>query len=129
MKNAFRLFRRNNKFYYLENNSTGVQKSLGTYDLREAEKLLNDDRQATELNVHLGKTYLAHADPTAAKRTWQNAIDELVPRRSCGSQRRLTKKLDVFAFLKTFRKTTSARLQVRLALPRSLSFCRFLVTW
>ena len=80
MKNAYRLFRRNNKYYYLEDNNTGVQRSLGTDDIREAQKLLNaanDNRQAPDLNLHLGKTYLSHADPTAEKRTWQDAINEL----------------------------------------------------
>jgi hypothetical protein len=64
----------------LEDNSTGVQRSLGTDNIREAQKILNaanDNRQAPDLNLHLGKTYLAHADPAAAKRTWQDAINEL----------------------------------------------------
>lgn len=80
MKNAYRIFKRNKGYYYLQNNETGVQKSLATKDPYEAEKLLNvanDERQAPDLNLSLGKTYLTHADPSATKRVWQNVIDEL----------------------------------------------------
>jgi hypothetical protein len=65
MQSAYRLFRRNNKYYYLEDNTTGTQRSLGTDEMREARKLLiaaNDNRQAPDLNLHLGKTYLTHAE-------------------------------------------------------------------
>jgi len=72
------LFRRNKGVFYLQNNETGIQKSLGTRDPRQAKKLLdaaNDGRQTSDLNLHLGKTYLAHADPTAVTRAWQDVIN------------------------------------------------------
>jgi hypothetical protein len=64
MKNAYRLFRRNKTHYYLENNETGEQKSLGTTDPREAKKLLNaanDAHQMPALNLQLGN---AHGKPS-----------------------------------------------------------------
>ena len=91
MKNAYRLFRRKKEYFYLENKETGSQKSLGTKDPREADKLLNaanDERQGADLNLHLGKTYLAHADPTAAKRVWQNVINEFCSRGKDSSRER-----------------------------------------
>ena len=95
MKNACRLFRRKNGYYYLEDNNTGRQNSLGTDDMLEARKLLaaaNDNRQAADLNLHLGKTYLAHADPTAAKRTWQDAINELCSHGKVTTQQRYARE-------------------------------------
>lgn len=91
MKNAYRLFRRNKEYYYLEDNETGNQKSLGTKDPREAKKLLNaanDARQVPALNLSLGKTYLAHADPAAAKRIWQDVIKEFCVHGKESSQQR-----------------------------------------
>ncbi len=41
MKNAYRIFRRNKRYYYWEDNKSGIQKSLGTDDIREARRLLN----------------------------------------------------------------------------------------
>ena len=95
MKNAYRLFRRGSRNYYLQDNGTGIQKSLGTDDIREARKLFNaanDGRQAPDLNLHLGKTYLAHADPTAATRTWQDAINELSSRGKEATQNRYARE-------------------------------------
>lgn len=70
-------------YYYLENCETGVQESLRTKDKREAAKLLtaaNDKRQAADLNLGLAKTYLNHADPTAASRLWDMVIKDFCTR-------------------------------------------------
>jgi len=80
MKNAYRFFKGKSGYFYIQENSTGRQKSLKTTDRREAEKLLNaanEARQSPDLNLHLGKTYLAHANPDAEKRIWQDGMDEL----------------------------------------------------
>ena len=68
------------KVYYLQNNSTGDQKSLRTKDKQEAKRLLeihNAAGRATALNLELGRAYLRAADPKIASRTWQAAMDEL----------------------------------------------------
>jgi hypothetical protein len=95
MKNAYRLYRRNTGVFYLENNDSGIQKSLRTKDSCQAEKLLNaanDERQATDLNLSLGKTYLTHADPAALKRVWQMVIDELSSRGKEPTRRRYVRE-------------------------------------
>ncbi len=79
MKSAFRLFKRNRSgVYYIQNNSTGEQRSLGTKD-REAAKLLweceNNARKAPALNLELGKVYLRASDPAMATRTWEAAME------------------------------------------------------
>src|SRR5690349_13652231 len=78
MKKAYRMFKRNN-VYYVQNNRTKEQKSLGTKDKCEAERLLfahNDDRNTCDLNLGLGLVYIERADPKRATRTWQEAMNE-----------------------------------------------------
>lgn len=81
MKNAYRLFKRSNRpNYFIQDNRTGVQTSLGTADKDEAKRLLdakNHAHQSTALNLELGKTFIAHANPEMATRTWQVAMDEM----------------------------------------------------
>lgn len=96
MKNAYRLFRRNKTNYYLQNNETGEQKSLGTTDPHEAQKLLNaanDARQTPALNLQLGKVYLTNASPEIGKRTWQTVIDELCSHGISATQERYSREL------------------------------------
>jgi hypothetical protein len=101
MKNAYRLFRRNKGYFYLQNNQTGSQKSPGTKDFGQAQKLLNaanDERQSADLNLHLGKTYLAHADAKAAKRVWQQAINEFCFRGKDSTQQRYEREFSSKAY-------------------------------
>jgi integrase len=96
MKNAYRLFRRNKKHYYLQNNATGEQKSLNTTDSREAQRLLNaanDECQMPALNLQLGKVYLTNASPEMAKRTWQVVMDELSTHGKPSTQMRYAREL------------------------------------
>ena len=96
MKNAYRLFLRNKTHYYLENNETGEQKSLGTSDPQEAQKLLNaanDARQAPSLNLQLGKVYLTNASPEIGKRIWQAVMDELSTHGKASTQTRYAREL------------------------------------
>ena len=95
MKNVYRLFRRNKTNYYLQNNETGEQKSLGTSDPQEAQKLLNaanDARQTPTLNLQLGKVYLTNASPEIGKRTWQTVINELSSHGISSTQERYTRE-------------------------------------
>jgi len=81
MNTAYSMFKRKNRTnYYIENKATGEQQSLGTSDPMEAQRLLdakNQGRQTPSLNMQLGKTFIMHADPKMATRTWQEAIDEM----------------------------------------------------
>ena len=61
MKTAFRLYQRDNGVYYLENNSTGEQRSLKTKDKDVAKDLLkieNDKRKNAAMNMELGRAYI-----------------------------------------------------------------------
>jgi len=96
MKNAYRLFRRNRKNYYLENVETGEQKSLGTTNPQEAQRLLNaanDAQQMPALNLQLGKVYLTNASPEIGKRTWQAVMDELSTHGKPSTQTRYAREL------------------------------------
>jgi integrase len=79
MKQQYRLFRRG-KTYYSEDSTTGKQQSLGTKDKTTAVRLLNAKNEAsrqTSINLQIARVYLSAGDPLAAKRTWQNVMDEM----------------------------------------------------
>ena len=78
MKALYRLFKRSNGVYYVENNQTGKQSSLKTRDRSEAEQLLNarnQDSSQTQLNREIGLTFIKSSDPELANRTWQKVFD------------------------------------------------------
>jgi len=94
-KQAYRMYRRNGVFY-AQNNETGEQKTLRTSDKSEAKTLLsalNQTKQATAINLELGKVYLRAADPQLAIRTWEVAIDELSQHGKESSQKRCRREL------------------------------------
>src|SRR6266576_2025164 len=76
----YRLYRRRNRVFYWQDNSSKKQGTLRTTDRREAERLLNalneSHRQPT-LNLNLARAYLAAHDPKMAQRTWQAVMDEM----------------------------------------------------
>jgi hypothetical protein len=96
MKTAYRMYRRKRTgVYYVENNQTREQQSLGTPDKGQAKRLLdamNQGQQSSALNLQLGKTYITHADPKMATRTWQEAIDEMSLRGQAVSQARYARE-------------------------------------
>ena len=81
MKQQFRLYRRGgNGRYYIQDNVTGKQESLGTSDRAEALRLLNAKNEAAyqpALNTQLARTYLLAGDSAIGQRTWQLVIDAL----------------------------------------------------
>lgn len=94
------MFRRNG-VYYLHNNATGVQRSLGTKDKEQAKRLFaaeNHAKQETALNLELGKVYLRGADPKLATRVWQEVMDELSSHGKPASQARCKREMDSPAF-------------------------------
>ena len=74
MKLRFRLYRRSQSGrYYLQDNLTGKQESLGTTDLGEASKLCharNEAMRQPELNVQLARAYLAAGNPEGRRPVW-----------------------------------------------------------
>ena len=93
MTQKFRLYRRGcNGRFYIEDNTTGKQESLGTSDKTEARRLLmakNEADQQPAFNAQLARTYLAAGDPALAKRTWKEVMDAFVAARAqrCESTR------------------------------------------
>ena len=100
MKKAYRMYKRGN-VYYIQNNQTREQRSLGTTDKETAQKLLdteNQARQAPALNLQLGKVYMTNADPKMATRSWQEAMNELGSHGKESTQKRCQRELKSKAF-------------------------------
>lgn len=84
MTQKFRLYRRGNGRFYLQDNATGKQESLGTSDKAEAQRLLmarNEAAQQPAFNFQIARTYLAAGDPALAKRTWKDVMETFVAAR------------------------------------------------
>jgi integrase len=80
MRQRYRLFLRGTVFW-CQDNETRKQESLGTKDRAEAVRLLNAKNEAHRqpiINLQIARAYLMVGDPEAAKRTWQNVMDEIV---------------------------------------------------
>lgn len=81
MKQRFWMYRRSNGVYYCEDSLSGEQKSLGTRDSAEAERLFQAKVQASQqpsFNRQLAKIYQSACDPTTATRTWDSAFKALI---------------------------------------------------
>jgi integrase len=80
MKTTYRIFKRGNGVYYVQNNETGKQNSLKTKNLEEAKKLCgayNEAASESQINREIGMAYFAGSDPESATRTWQKVFDEV----------------------------------------------------
>ena len=80
MKQKYRIYRRDNGIFYLENTETGEQKTLKTKDRKTAKELQaaeNKSQQENRLNFELGKIYLRAADEEMANRTWKDVLAEI----------------------------------------------------
>jgi hypothetical protein len=97
MKSAYRLFKRTRSgVYYIQNNSTREQRTLGTKDKETAKRLWeteNNARKAPALNLELGKVYLRASDPAMASRNWQEVMDELSSHGMESSQQRCKREM------------------------------------
>ena len=86
MTPRFRLYRRgSNGRFYIEDNTTGKQESLGTSDKAEATRLLmakNEAEQQPAFNAQIARTYLAAGDPALARRTWKEVMDAFIESRA-----------------------------------------------
>jgi integrase len=82
MRKRYRLYKRNNGArYYLHDDVTGKQESLGTNDRATAIRLFLSRQEAEQqpaVNLQIARAYLAASDPQIATRDWQFVMDELV---------------------------------------------------
>lgn len=81
MKQRFRMYQRGlNDRFYIEDNVTRKQESLGTSDRAEALRLLHARNEAAyqpAFNAQMAKAYIAADDPLISSRTWQFVMDEM----------------------------------------------------
>ncbi|MEA3213257.1 MAG: hypothetical protein QOE70_6314 [Chthoniobacter sp.] len=80
MQQQFRLFRRAGGVFYWQDNDSKKQRSLGTKNRREAERLLhakNEAHRAPILNLAIGRAYLSAHDPKMVIRTWHRVMEEM----------------------------------------------------
>jgi hypothetical protein len=82
MRQRFRLYRRKKGGrYYIHDDVTGKQESLGTSDRATAVRLFHSESEATKqpaVNLQIARAYLAASDPQIATRNWQFVVDEIV---------------------------------------------------
>src|SRR2546426_139760 len=91
MKQKYRLFRRSNGIYFLQDRSTGKQQSLRTKDQGEAQTLLHAKNEACRqpsMNLQIAQVYLQHADPALAKRTWQDVMEKIISTKTGNTRER-----------------------------------------
>ena len=89
MKHRYQVFRRSWGTFYCEDLVTKKQTTLKTRDKDEAYRLVaakNETEDAPAFSLHLARVYWQAGDPAAAKRTWQNVMDE-IPKLKSGETR------------------------------------------
>lgn len=95
MKQRFWLFKRGS-VYYLQDSETGKKDSLGTRDLKQAERLRAAKNEAAEkplLGLTLGKAYLSAYDPKLVERKWSQVMHEFGQRGRDSSRARYARAL------------------------------------
>jgi hypothetical protein len=82
MRQRYRLYKRKTGGrYYIHDDVTGKQESLGTNDRATAIRLFHSRQEAEQqpaVNLQISRAYLAASDPQIATRDWQFVMDELV---------------------------------------------------
>jgi integrase len=82
MRQRYRLYRRKKGGrYYIHDDATGKQESLGTSDRATAVRLFHSRQEAEKqpaINLQIARAYLVASDPQIATRNWQLVMDELV---------------------------------------------------
>jgi hypothetical protein len=77
----FRLFRRQNGIFFVQDNESGRQESLRTRDRDEARRLFaarNEAHRQPAINLQIARAYLTATDPKLVSRTWQEVVDQIV---------------------------------------------------
>jgi hypothetical protein len=80
MKDRYRMYRRSNGTFYLEDVGCRKQESLRTKSAAEAKRLLAARNQAVEqpaLNLTMARAYLSGRSPELMSRTWADVLDEM----------------------------------------------------
>lgn len=92
MRQRFRLYRRGNGGrFYIHDDATGKQESLGTTDRATALRVLhsrNEAEQQPAVNLQIARAYLAATDSQISTRDWQYVMDEMVKLKTDETQRR-----------------------------------------
>ena len=92
MRQQYRLYRRKNGGrYYIHDDVTGKQESLGTSDRATAVRLFHSKSEAVQqpaVNLQIARAYLAASDPQIATRNWQFVMDEMVKLKKGETQHR-----------------------------------------
>lgn len=100
MKQRYWLFKRG-QTYYVQDSVTGEQKSLGTSNRQEAERIRlakGEAAQRPQLGLVLAKAYLAAYDPTLLERTWAMVMEEFCSRGKASTQTRAGRAIKHRAF-------------------------------
>ncbi|HEV2327889.1 MAG TPA: hypothetical protein VGY56_03765 [Verrucomicrobiae bacterium] len=92
MRQRYRLYKRKKgSRYYVHDDVTGKQESLGTSDRATAVRLFHSRQEAEQqpaVNLQIARAYLAASDPQIAIRDWQLVMDEMVKLKKDETQRR-----------------------------------------
>ena len=92
MRQRYRLYKRKNGGrYYIHDDVTGKQESLGTNDRATALRFFHSRKEAEQqpaVNLQIARAYLAASDPQIATRDWQFVMDELVKLKKDQTQHR-----------------------------------------
>jgi len=92
MRQRYRLYRRKvGGRYYLHDDLTGKQVSLGTTDRATAVRLFHSKNESVRqpaVNLQIARAYLAASDPQIATRNWQFVMDEMVKLKRDATQHR-----------------------------------------
>jgi integrase len=90
MRQKYRMFRRGS-VYWIQDNVTRKQESLGTKNRFEAQRLFaarNEAHRQPIINMQIARAYLLVGDPEATKRTWQSVMKEIVKLKQDETHRR-----------------------------------------
>lgn len=93
MKKRFRVvqLKAQNGGFYCVDNLTGKRTSLHTKNLEEAKRLvfhMNEAEQTPQTSRQIGMTYLSAADPALTKRTWSDAMADIIKDKTGPTRRR-----------------------------------------
>jgi integrase len=92
MRQRYRLYKRKKGGrYYIHDDATGKQESLGTSDRVTALRLFHSRTEAEKqpaINLQIARAYLAASDPAISTRNWQFVMDEMVKLKQGETQRR-----------------------------------------
>jgi hypothetical protein len=93
MRQRYRLYKRKNGgHYYIHDDVTGKQESVGTSDRATAVRLFHSRKEAEQqpaVNLQIARAYLVASDPQIVTRDWQLVMDELVKLKKDQTQDRL----------------------------------------